>query len=47
MLLLGLVFFYYSGGGGHTNVSWSVNVFWTGGYEDAVMTRALMTMAQK
>jgi hypothetical protein len=37
MLLLGLVFFYYSrsGGGGssHTNVSWSVNAFWTGGYE--------------
>jgi len=34
MLLLGLVFFYYSSGSGHTNVSWSVNVFWTGGYED-------------
>ena len=33
MLLLGLVFFYYSHHGGNTNVSWSVNVFWTGGYE--------------
>ena len=37
MLLLGLVFFYYShwsdAGGGHTNVSWSVNAFWTGGYD--------------
>ena len=34
MLLLGLVFFYYGGAGGHTNVRWSVNAFWTGGYED-------------
>jgi hypothetical protein len=38
MLLLGVVFFYYShwsnGGSAHTNVSWSVNTFWTGGYED-------------
>jgi len=38
MLLLGLVFFYYShwsqGGSAHTNVSWTVNAFWTGGYED-------------
>lgn len=33
MLLLGLVFFYHSSGGGHTNLSWSINVFWTGGYE--------------
>ncbi len=37
MLLLGLIFFSYShwsGGGGQTNVSWSINAFWTGGYED-------------
>lgn len=38
MLLLGLIFFassHWSGGdGGHTNVTWSVNAFWTGGYED-------------
>jgi hypothetical protein len=33
MLLLGLVFFYYRHQGGNTNMSWSVNVFWTGGYE--------------
>ena len=34
MLLLGLVFFYQSSSAGHTNVSWSINVFWTGGYEN-------------
>ncbi|HEX5218897.1 MAG TPA: hypothetical protein VFZ59_04970 [Verrucomicrobiae bacterium] len=34
MALLGLVFYYQSSSGGNTNVSWSVNVFWTGGYED-------------
>jgi hypothetical protein len=34
LLLLGLVFYYRSSSGGNTNVSWSVNVFWTGGYED-------------
>jgi hypothetical protein len=34
LLLLGMVFFYYSSSGGNTNVSWSVNVFWIGGYED-------------
>ncbi len=34
MLVLGLFFFYYRSGGGQTNVSWSVNTFWTGGYED-------------
>jgi hypothetical protein len=34
MVLLGLVFYYQSSSGGNTNVSWSVNVFWTGGYED-------------
>jgi hypothetical protein len=34
MLLLGMIFFYYSSHGGNTNVSWSVNAFWTGGYED-------------
>jgi hypothetical protein len=34
MLLLGLVFYYRSSNAGHTNVSWSVNVSWTGGYED-------------
>jgi len=34
MLLLGLVFFYYGRRGGNTSISWSVNVFWTGGYED-------------
>ena len=34
MLLLGLVFFYHSSSPGHTNVNWSVNVFWTGGYDN-------------
>jgi uncharacterized membrane protein len=34
MLLLGWVFFYYSSWRGNTNVSWSVNVFWTGGFVD-------------
>jgi hypothetical protein len=38
MLLLGLFIFFYSrwneGGTQHANVSWHVNVFWTGGYED-------------
>ena len=34
MILLGLVFYYHSRSGGNANVSWSVNVFWTGGYED-------------
>jgi len=34
LLLLGLVFFYHSSRGGNTSVNWSVNVFWTGGYED-------------
>jgi len=37
VLLLGLFIFFYSrwsqGGAAHTNVSWNVNVFWTGGYE--------------
>lgn len=34
MLLLGLIFFFYSHSGGSTNVSWNINAFWTGGYED-------------
>ena len=34
MLLLGLVFYYQSHSGTNTSVSWSINVFWTGGYED-------------
>ena len=34
MLLLGLVLFFYSHSGGSTNVSWNINAFWTGGYED-------------
>jgi hypothetical protein len=34
MLLLGMIFFYYSHSGNSTNVSWNVNTFWTGGYED-------------
>lgn len=34
MLLLGLLFFYYSSRSGHTNMSWSVNVFWTGGFDN-------------
>ena len=34
MALLGMVFYYQSRSGGNTNVNWSVNVFWTGGYED-------------
>lgn len=33
MLLLGALFFFYRSHGGNTNVSWNVNVFWTGGYE--------------
>lgn len=33
MLLLGWIFFYYSSRHGNTNMSWSVNVFWTGGFE--------------
>ena len=34
MLLLGMIFFSYRSSGGSTNLNWSVNVFWTGGYED-------------
>jgi hypothetical protein len=34
MLLLGLILFFYSHSGGSTNVSWNINAFWTGGYED-------------
>ena len=34
MLLLGMILFCYSHGGGNTNVSWNVNTFWTGGYAD-------------
>lgn len=38
LFLLGLVFYYHrawtDGGGNHENVNWSVNTFWTGGYED-------------
>ena len=37
MLLLGLFIFFYSrwsqGSTAHTNVSWNINVFWTGGFE--------------
>jgi hypothetical protein len=33
MLLLGMIFFFYSREGHNTNVSWNVNTFWTGGYE--------------
>lgn len=33
MVLLGWIFFYYRSSHGNTNMSWSVNVFWTGGYE--------------
>lgn len=35
MLLMGLVFFYIRLNGGGTNMNWSVNVFWTGAYEDS------------
>ena len=34
LLLLGMIFLNYSSSGGHTNFSWSINAFWTGGYED-------------
>lgn len=34
MLLLGMLFFSYRSSGGSVNTNWSVNVFWTGGYED-------------
>ncbi len=33
MVLLGTFIFFYSHRAGNTNVSWNVNVFWTGGYE--------------
>lgn len=33
LVLLGWIFFYYSSRHGNTNMSWSVNVFWTGGFE--------------
>jgi hypothetical protein len=34
MLLLGLVIFIYTSNGGGSNTSWSINVFWTGGFEN-------------
>lgn len=34
MLLLGLVIFMVTHNGGGTNMNWSINVFWTGGYEN-------------
>lgn len=34
LLLLGWIFYYYHSHGGNTNISWSVNVFWTGGFAD-------------
>lgn len=34
LLLLGMVFYFYSSRGGNTNISWSINVFWTGGYAE-------------
>ncbi|MGC3958901.1 MAG: hypothetical protein QM813_13470 [Verrucomicrobiota bacterium] len=34
LLLLGVVFYYHSRHGGSTNTSWSINVFWTGGYAE-------------
>ncbi len=45
MLLLGLVFCYYSSGGGHTNVNWSVNEFWTGGYQSECLWYGKLTAA--
>jgi hypothetical protein len=34
MLLLGVIFIWYSqSSDGHSNLSWSVNAFWTGGFE--------------
>jgi hypothetical protein len=34
LILLGMIFYYYRSQGGHTNLSWSINVFWTGGYAE-------------
>jgi len=34
MLLLGMIFIFYSNVGGNSNMSWNVNTFWTSGYED-------------